>query len=499
MIATLLKTHKKGSMSINLIKKVIIAVSCSLLPLLGNAQSVDTNKNQLPEIGVVASDTLTIDKEVIVGKVIMRQLRGQAPIVHDPVINEYIQDLGNQLVVKAENAKFPFTFFMLNNSTINAFAFFGGHIGIHSGLVTQAESESELASVFAHEVAHVTQRHLARSSQAQKRSAPIQIATLIGGILLAMADPEAGIATISASNAGAAQSRINYTRNMEQEADNIGIGMLARAGFDPQGAPAFFGKLAQQSRGQSRQLEFLRTHPIPENRISETRARAAAYGTRSVPASLNFHLVKSRIIARYEGNAQRNINYFGYQVQQNKYVFKEAALYGLALSYFQSEQYASASQILTELLSKDEENLFYLDAMTDVLIAQQNPSAAIELLKPHWRFKPKNKVLALNLANAMIQGQQYAEAIQILRDILLVDPEHFLSYSLLIEAYTATGQKRQMYKASAERYGLLLAYQKAIDELQYAYNETGLDYLEKQRIKARIEQFRNEIGSLERL
>ncbi len=483
----------------NLKRNAFIALICCSIPILGNAQSVDNNRNKLPEIGVVASDTLTIDKEVLVGKAIMRQLRGEAPIVHDPVINEYIQDLGNRLVIQADNAKFPFSFFMLNNSAINAFAFFGGHIGIHSGLITQADSESELASVFAHEVAHVTQRHLARASQAQKRSAPLQIASLIGGILLAMANPEAGVAAIQVGTAGAAQSRINYTRSMEQEADNIGISMLARAGFDPNGAPAFFGKLAAQSRGQSSQLEFLRTHPIPENRISETRARAATYGTRNIPASLNFHLVKARIVARYEGNAQRNINYFSYQVQQNKYVFRKAALYGLALSYFESEQYASASQILNELLSDDPENLFYLDAMTDVFIEQGNPTAAIKMLTRLWRYKPQNKVLALNLANAMIKAQQYPEAIQILRDVLLVNPEHFLSYSLLIDAYTATGQKREMYKTSAERFALLLAYPKAIDELQFAYNETGEDYLEKQRIKARIDQFRNEIITLERL
>ena len=486
-------------MSMNLIKKAFIAVTCFLIPIIGNTQSIDSNKNQLPEIGVVASDTLTIDKELLIGDAMMRQLRGQAPIIHDPVINEYIQDLGNRLVIEADNAKFPFSFFMLNNPTINAFAFFGGHIGIHSGLITQAGSESELASVFAHEVAHVTQRHLARASQAQKRGAPLQIATLIGGILLAMANPEAGIAAISAGNAGAAQSRINYTRNMEQEADNIGISMLARAGFDPAGAPAFFSKLAKQSREQSNQLEFLRTHPVPENRIAETRARAATYGTRNVPESLNFQLVKSRIIARYEGNPLRNINYFGYQVQEKKYIFREAALYGLALSYLESEQYASAAQILTELLSNDEENLFYLDAMTDVLIAQQDPKAAVEMLTPLWRFKPQNLVLALNLANAMIKAEQYPQAIRILSDLLLVDPEQFLSYSLLIDAYIATGQKRQMYRASAERFGLLLAYPKAIDELQFAYNETGMDFLEKQRIKARIEQFRNEMETLERL
>ncbi|MBF7072875.1 M48 family metallopeptidase [Glaciecola sp. MH2013] len=479
-------------------KRLIIALVAAL-PFAIGAQSSDINKNQLPEIGVVASDTLTIEKELLVGKAIMRQLRGQAPIIHDPVLNEYIQDLGNKLVIESDNAKFPFTFFTLNNPTINAFAFFGGHIGIHSGLITQADTESELASVFAHEIAHVTQRHLARSSQAQKRSAPLQIASLIGGILLAMANPEAGIAAISAGNAGAAQSRINYTRSMEQEADNIGISMLARAGFDPKGAPAFFGKLAVQARGRSNELAFLQTHPIPENRISETRARASTYGDRRIAPSLNFQLAKARIIARYEGNAQRNINYFAYQLQNQNYVLREAAMYGLALSYFDAESYASANQLLSELLANDNENLFYLDALTDVLIAQDTPDKAIELLKPIWQLKPKNKVLSLNLANAMIKNQDFAPAIQILRDILLVEPEHYLSYSLLVDAYRGTGQKREMYKANAEIYGLVLAYPQAIDELNFAYNETGEDFLEKQRIKARIEQFRSQMISLERL
>ena len=466
---------------------------------LVSAQTANTNKNKLPEIGVVASDTLTIEKELLVGKAIMRQLRGQAPIIHDPVLEEYIQDLGNKLVIEADNTKFPFTFFTLNNPTINAFAFFGGHIGIHSGLITQADSESELASVFAHEVAHVTQRHLARASQAQKRNAPLQIASLIGGILLAMANPEAGIATISAGSAGAAQSRINYTRSMEQEADNIGIAMLARAGFDPKGAPAFFGKLAQQARGRSKELAFLQTHPIPENRISETRARAATYGDRPVRPSLNFQLAKARIMARYEGSSERNISLFSYQLQNGDYKIKAAPLYGLALSYFEAEKYASAYQILSELIANDPENLFYLDAMTDVYIAQGTPEKAITLLKPIWRFKPKNPVLALNLANAMIKNQEFEPAIQILRDILLVKSDHYLAYSLLVDAYRGTGQKREMYKANAEIFGLVLAYPQAIDELNFAYNETGEDFLEKQRIKARIQQFRNEMQTLERL
>ena len=241
----------------------IAAVSVGFIFSAQAIQTIQNNRNQLPEIGVVASDVLTIDKEKIVGDAIMRQLRGQAPLVLDPVLQEYIQNMGNRLVTQADNAKFPFTFFMINNPVINAFAFYGGHIGIHTGLLAKASTESELASVFAHEIAHVTQRHLARRAQSQQRSAPLQIASLIGGILLAMADPEAGMAAIQAGQAGAAQSSINFTRNNEQEADNIGINILYKAGFDPQGAPGFFGKLAAQNRGNSSQLAFLQTHPLP--------------------------------------------------------------------------------------------------------------------------------------------------------------------------------------------------------------------------------------------
>lgn len=471
--------------------KWISLVICACVSFITASQSVSDNRNQLPEIGVVASDVLTIDREVQIGKIVMKQLRGQAPLIHDPVLDEYIQDLGNRLVSQADNAKFPFKFFIINNPVINAFAFYGGHIGIHSGLLTTADTESELASVLGHEVAHVTQRHLARAAQAQQRSAPLQIASLIGGILLAMADPNAGMAAVSLGQASSAQSSINYTRNMEQEADNIGINILARAGFDPKGAPAFFGKLASQSRSQlANETAFLRTHPLPESRISETRARAAAYRDITLPTSLAFQLAKARIKARYESNPESNLALFRQQYRSTDDVIQKAAIYGLAISYFELEEYDRAEQTLRPLLTNDPNNLFYLDVMTDIYIKQGQAQKAVNLLTPKWTLKPQNKVLALNLANALIYDQQQERAISILRDILLVDNEHFLSYSLLIDAYAQTQQKKEMHQASAERFALILAYPLAINELQFAYNQVEGDYLEKQRIKARIEQLR---------
>ena len=168
--------------------------------------------------------------------------------------------LGNKLVIHADNTKYPFTFFVINNQALNAFAFYGGHVGTHTGLIYRAETESELASVLAHEIAHVTQRHVVRRSQAAARSSPLQIASLIGGAILMMASPQAGIAAISAGNAGAMQNQINYTRTFEKEADRIGLRILFEAGFDPFSAADFFGRLLESKRWSSQAPAFLQTH-----------------------------------------------------------------------------------------------------------------------------------------------------------------------------------------------------------------------------------------------
>ncbi|MFC3121779.1 beta-barrel assembly-enhancing protease [Agaribacter flavus] len=474
-----------------------------------NAQTPTENRNQLPEIGVVASDALTIEKEKILGDAIMKQLRGQAPLVNDPVLQEYIQDLGNRLVIHADNTKFPFKFFIINNPVLNAFAFYGGHVGMHSGLISRAQTESELASVVAHEIAHVTQRHLARRVQAQQRNSPLQLASMLGSILVALADPQAGLAALSASVAGNQQAQINFTRNNEQEADNIGINILYRAGFDPAGAPAFFSRLAEQARGQSTQLAFLRTHPLPQERVAETITRARTYGERRLPPSLSFHLAQARINARYMLTPQRAFEYYQRAVSQTRAAhlstvssndaIHRASKYGLAIAYFEQENYQEAEKIVLDLLLDDKENLFYLDLLTDVYIKQEKYSSAINLLTPIWQLKPKNRVLALNLANAHMFSENYGTSIQILRDLLLVDNQDLLSYQLLQDAYQRTQNKKEAHQTQAEIYALISAYSLAIDELQFAYNFAGTDNIEKQRIKGRIEQIRKSQEMMQRL
>lgn len=468
-----------------------LVVSALLVIVLATMSAGAVNKkNDLPEIGVVASSAISLDKEVLIGDALMRQLRGQAPIINDPLLDEYIQDLGNRLVAQADNVKFPYKFFILNSPEINAFAFFGGHIGIHTGLIFNARNESELASVLAHEVSHVTQRHIARSIEARQKSSPLQIASLLGGILLAAVNPEAGMAAISVSNAASAQSSINYTRQNEKEADRVGIRILAEAGFDPTGASSFFATLAEKNRLKSTPLAFLLTHPLPESRIADARTRAASFRPREVPESLNFHLAKSRILARYYANPAQNIEYFSGIIQKQAHAFKQAAEYGLALSYLADEQFDRALKLIDGLLQADPDNLFYLDTYTDIAIETNQHQRAIDRLSAQIVHTPYNRVLTLNLANVLIKTQDFDQATSLLKDYLLVNPDNMLAYQLLSDAYQNSQQKLEMHQVKAEVYALVAAYPRAIDELHTAYNYADERKIEKQRIRARIDQFR---------
>jgi predicted Zn-dependent protease len=487
-------------MKFNRITLFIVTLAYIFCTAMAAAQLNRLDRNELPEIGVVASDAITIDKEKMLGKVIMSQMRGQAPMVNDPVLDEYIQDLGNRLVSHADNAKFPYTFFIINNPAINAFAFYGGHIGVHTGLIYRADTESEVASVLAHEVAHVTQRHLARRMQSAQRASPLQIASMIGGILLGAVagDMQAGMAAISASQAASAQMQINYTRSNEQEADRIGITMLARAGFDPRGAATFFGKLAEETRLVSKPPARLLTHPLPESRIADARMRVGSFPTRNLPPKKQFHLAKARILSRYIYDQKYSLKYFEAAVNESQLV-PESAQYGLALAYLRNDQPEQAKEIIDTLRKNDPENLFYVDTATDIFIALGKAQKAIDMLTQQLQKTPRNSVITLNLANAKIEAKQFDQAIVVLRDFLLLNPDHLLSHQLLSDAYASKRQYLEMHETNAELYSLYAAFPRAIDELQHAYNFTEDNHLAKQRIRARIQQLRDQEAKLERL
>ncbi len=223
-------------------KKASIPLMVAALSLIISPSSMahlPATYANLPSIGTAAAGTLTVDKEIEYGHAYMQMLRASQPLVLDPLLTEYVNSLGATLIANATDVKTPFEFFLVENKDINAFAFFGGYIGLHTGLFYHAQNESELASVVAHEIAHLTQRHLARAMEDQAQKTPFTVAALVGSLMLAIASPQAGIAAAQATTAASIQGQINYTRQNEKEADRIGIETLNRAGFDVHAMPAF--------------------------------------------------------------------------------------------------------------------------------------------------------------------------------------------------------------------------------------------------------------------
>ncbi len=479
-----------------LIISLALATSITSSVFAANAES---NKNKLPEIGSAGFSVLSIEKERQIGGEMMRQIRATQPILNDPVLMEYINDLGNRMVRNAKDVNYSFEFFIIRNEELNAFAFFGGHIAIHSGLITTASTESELASVVAHEISHVTQRHLARRLESQNKSQPLTMAGMISGVLLTLINPSVGLAALSTTMAASQQAGINYTRGNEQEADRVGITLLANSGFNPQGAPDFFAAMAEKYRYKSKPPAMLLTHPLPESRISDARVRAHNYSPRPLAPSLAFELAKARITARYENNAQDNVINFQQTVDKQRYAVKEAAQYGLALSHYENKDYQTAISQLEALLSTDKKNLFYVDALSDAYIAVKAYDKAITMLAELNLLMPNNQVVTLNYANVLSEAEQYSKAEVLLQNFLVVSPKHFIANDLLTGIYRKQDKMALMHATKAEVYALLGAYPKAVDELQTGYNFVEDNPLLKKRMKGRILQLQEQQEKLKRL
>lgn len=446
--------------------------------------------NDLPEIGTVGASALTIEKEKEYGWAFSMLANQALPVIHDPILNDYVTTLGQNIVAHADSVRLPFQFFLVNDEEINAAAFLGGNVKIHTGLFLYAKTESELASVLAHEVAHITQRHLARMLEQQALTNPTAMAAMAGSILLALVSPAAGIAALSTTLAINAQSQINYTRLHEYEADRIGIQTLANAGYDPYGMADFFGKLAEKYKYASMPPQMLLTHPLPETRLAEARLRASQLKEHNVKSSLAYQLSKARITVRFHRlTAPVLINKYQAQLENHKYELKEAAEYGLALSYFLNKEFEKAFEINNRLLKNDPYNLFYIDFGADIALATHNEKGAIKSLTLYEKRFSGNAVILLNLVVALQQDKQYELAEKKLELFLRTHPKHILAHLIAIDLYKLMDEKAKEYAIRGEYLALLGRFREASQQMGSAliYTDKKLD---QARYSAKIEEFK---------
>lgn len=472
-----------------LFKKATISLLVASLSLTSPAMA--TSYSELPDIGTAAAGTLTVEKEIQYGDAYMRTLRGNLPIVSDPLLVEYISALGDSLVANANDVKTPFEFFLIRNRDINAFAFFGGHVALHTGLFLHAQSESELASVVAHEIAHLTQRHLARAMEERAKQTPLTMAALVGSLMLAVAAPQAGIAAAQATAAASIQGQINYTRSNEKEADRIGLETLSRSGFDVNAMPAFFTRMADQYRFASKPPQFLLTHPLPDSRITDSRSRAQQYPKRTVPLSPEYHLARARVIARFAGiDHAAAHDWFDRQLKKASPARAQSLNYGKALVHIGAREFDKASELLVPLYTSQPNNRFYLDAMTDLDVAQKRFDPALKRLNKALESQPNNAVLLLNRDYVLVEAGRYNEAIKGLVKFTHAHPDNTNGWSLLRKAYDSEGIRHGALAAQAELYALKGLWHKAIGNYIQASQLAELGSLDQARYDARIDQLR---------
>lgn len=452
----------------------------------------DELQDQLPDMGTTAGSTLSIDQEIQMGDFYVRQMRGGAPLINDPLLNAYINQLGGSLVAHANSVRTPFHFFLIHSDELNAFAFFGGNVVLHSALFRYTDNESQLASVLAHEISHVTQRHLARAMEDQKRNAPLTWAGALGSILLTMANPQMGMAALSGTLAGTQQGIISFTQANEQEADRIGLQVLQRAGFDPQSMPDFLQKMADRVRFSTTPPEMLLTHPLPLSRLADVRNRANQMKHLVLDSSQDFYLAKARILGMYgSGNVVLDDDLIANWKQGNARQ-QIAAQYGQAILFYQAKKYDDARRTLQPLLAKQPASPWFLDLITDIDLAQQQAARAITRLEPLTKVRDNttNPVLLLNLANAYVQGQRFADAILILNRYTFNHKDDANGWDLLAQANAGLGQRDQELAARAESLALNGQLDQAVRALTNASSLVKLGSLQQARYDARIDQLR---------
>ncbi|MGA5653524.1 M48 family metalloprotease [Rahnella contaminans] len=444
----------------------------------------------LPEMGTSAGSTLSVPQEIKMGDYYVRQMRAATPIIDDPLLVEYLNHLGQKLVSEAKSVRTPFHFYLVNNDELNAYAFFGGNVVLHTGLFTATDDESQLASVMAHEISHVTQRHLARAMEDQQKNSPLTWGGAFGAILLATASPQAGMAALTSTLAGSQQGMISFTQANEQEADRIGIQVLQRAGFNPQAMPLFLQKLADKSSFASKPPEMLLTHPLPESRLSDMRNRANQMPAVSRSSSLDFLLAKVRVLTMYNENTAAADEYLNTLKAGNSDEIL-AARYGYAIQSYQAKKYDEADEAIRKLLIALPANAWFLDIATDNDIASKKSGRAVERLEKASGVNKNNPVLVLNLANAEIESGMYTKADPLLAAYTFAHPSEPDGWELLRKVSALEGYRSKELAAWAESRALKGDLGQAIELLTQASGILPKGGLEQQKYSARIDQFRD--------
>ncbi len=448
----------------------------------------------LPELGDASAATLSPAQERQIGEDFMRRARRGLAIVDDPLLSEYIQSLGLRLVAASDGPTQRFRFFLIQDSTINAFAVPGGFIGVNTGLLLAVHNEAELASVLAHETAHITQRHIPRLIAESERVSLPAMAAILASILIAGSGRSGGEAGIALTTAALAQRGLNYTRAFEEEADRVGIGILARSGFDPGAMPSFFERLQSLNRHNDTSLpEFLRTHPVTSNRIADARNLATRHPARARTDSSEFHHARARLRAFAPGTISEIVRDFRENLAQKKFADLGAERYGYAYALLRAGDLARAREMAGQLVQQSPRHLAYRILQADIEMAANRYREALDIFRLAQRLHPESAALTRYHAAALLKAKRPGEAYALLKPLIRKGIDDPSLYRMFGTAAGELGRGPEAHQALAEDRYLSGDLAGAIQQLQIAARQAGDNFYLISSIEARIAAIRDEL------
>ncbi len=454
--------------------------------------------NELPSLGDAASGLISLDQEHKLGRIWLRNLRLQASTLHDPVLTEYTEGLIYRLASNSQVQDRRLQVILLDNEQLNAFAVPGGVIGINAGLFLHAKTESQFAAVLAHELAHLSQRHFARQVEESRKQAPIAIATLLGSImLLATNNTEAGFAGLMTSQAAATQLALSYSRDWEREADRLGMHTLVSAEIDPNGMPLMFKQMFEAHKYSERPPEFLLTHPVTENRISDAAGRVDNLTMVKTTENPDYQLMRTAIQIKYQKESHDLSHYQKLNRDYKTTTEKQTAQYGLALILFNQKKYKEALIQINTLLTSNTGKIPFLILKHQIEYGAGNRTLALAQLAELIELNPDNHSLVVTRATLLANNKQFRTAADELKNHTRIRPSDPSIWLKLSEYEGKSKNKIGMYQAHAEFLFLTGQKSKALNQLKHALELAKGNYLTSARIEQRakeIEKSSNEMS-----
>ncbi len=445
----------------------------------------------LPDLGEAAQADLSPAMERRIGESVMNEIRRDPAWLDDPEVASYLNRLGNRLSSQSQESRQAFEFFALRDSTLNAFAMPGGFIGVHTGLILAAESESELASVLAHEISHVTQRHLARLMNKSGQGQIASLAALAIAILAARSNPDVATGAAVAGQAASVQNQLNYTRDFEREADRIGLGLLDRSGFDTRGMGTFFERLQKFGRlYENNAPGYLRTHPLTTERLADIGNRLQGRPYKQVPDSLEFQLVRAKLRVQ-EGNSRDAVVEFESRLKDRKFSGSEIAVrYGLAQALLRDGKMPAAEQQIGELRRLKAQSPMIETLAAQLRLKQGDAPGAVKILRAAHPRYPQERAVAYGLVDTLIEAGDPKEALRVATEDLQSYPSDADMHELQAKTYARLGKRLQQHRALAEAYAAIGVLSMAVEQMEQAQKSGDGDFYETSQVDARLRELR---------